>query len=91
MGIIGMRTFVRALESITIEEVLDYFDRVAKFASAAHLGVGSNLDLFGYDKMPAKENEQLRSGNKDTYAFGEKSMPKTQIIRNEGCSTLRLV
>jgi membrane dipeptidase len=83
MGITGMRMFLKANEPITIEEVLDHFDHVVKLASAAHLGVGSNLDLFGYDKMPTKENEQLRSGNKDTYAFREKSMPKTQTVPNE--------
>ena len=56
MGITGMRMFLKANEPITIEEVLDHFDHVVKLASAAHLGVGSNLDLSGYDKMPTKEN-----------------------------------
>jgi len=56
MGITGMRMFLKANESITIEDVLNHFDRVVKLASAAHLGVGSNLDLSGYDKMPTKEN-----------------------------------
>ena len=37
-----------------------------------HLGVGSDVDLYGYDAMPPELNKQLRAGYKGSYAFREK-------------------
>jgi len=45
---------------------------VAKLVGVEHVGVGSDSDLQGYDRMPPKENEQLRAGYKGSYAFREK-------------------
>ena len=72
MGITGVRMFVKAKEPTTIEDALDHFDHVAKLVGVEHVGVGSDSDLLGYDKLPAKENEQLRAGYKGTYAFRDK-------------------
>ena len=62
MGITGVRMFVKVDEPTTIEDALNHFDHVARLVGVEHLGVGSDSDLEGYDKMPPKENEQLRAG-----------------------------
>jgi membrane dipeptidase len=72
MGITGVRMFVKADEPTTIEHVLDHFDHVRKLIGPEHLGVGSDIDLYGYDAMPPELNRQLRSGYKGSYAFREK-------------------
>ena len=72
MGITGVRMFVKADEPTTIEHVLDHFDHVKKLIGPQHIGVGSDIDLYGYDSMPADLNKQLRAGYKGSYAFREK-------------------
>ncbi len=72
MGITGVRMFVKAEEPTTIEHVLDHFDHVAKLVGPEHLGVGSDIDLYGYDAMPPELNRQLRAGYKGSYLFREK-------------------
>ncbi|HEU4769180.1 MAG TPA: membrane dipeptidase [Pyrinomonadaceae bacterium] len=72
MGITGVRMFVKGDEPTTVEHVLDHFDHVVKLIGPEHAGVGSDMDLYGYDAMPAEQNKQLRSGYKGSYAFREK-------------------
>jgi membrane dipeptidase len=90
MGITGVRMFVKTEEPTTIEDALNHFDHVAKLVGIEHLGVGSDIDLWGYDKMPPKENEQLRAGYKGSYAFREKidiegiNHPKRMFDLTEG-------
>jgi len=72
MGITGVRMFVKADEPTTIEHALDHFDHVAKLVGPEHLGVGSDIDLYGYDAMPPDQNRQLRAGYKGSYGFREK-------------------
>lgn len=72
IGITGVRMFVKVDEPTTVEHVLDHFDHVRKMIGAQHLGLGSDIDLYGYDKMPAEANKQLRAGYKGSYAFREK-------------------
>jgi len=72
MGITGVRMFVKGDEPTTVEHVLDHFDHVAKLIGPEHLGVGSDVDLYGYDAMPPELNKQLRAGYKGSYAFREK-------------------
>jgi membrane dipeptidase len=45
---------------------------VAKLIGPEHLGVGSDIDLYGYDRMPPGLNKQLRAGYKGSYGFREK-------------------
>jgi membrane dipeptidase len=73
IGITGVRMFVRDSEPTTVEHLLDHFDHVAKLVGAEHLGVGSDIDLNGYDAMPAEEQKQLRAAYKSSYAFREKN------------------
>ena len=72
MGITAVRMFVRDREPTTVEHVLDHFDHVAKLVGPEFLGVGSDIDLDGYDDMPPEANRQLRAGYKGSYGFREK-------------------
>jgi membrane dipeptidase len=72
MGITGVRMFVKKEEPTTIEDVLDHFDHVRDLVGPEHLGVGSDIDLYGYDKMPPEENQRLRAAYKGSYAFRDK-------------------
>ena len=72
MGITAVRMFVRDREPTTVEHVLDHFDHVAKLIGPEHLGVGSDIDLDGYDDMPAEANRRLRAGYKGSYGFRDK-------------------
>jgi membrane dipeptidase len=72
MGITGVRMFVKADEPTTVEHVLNHFDHVVKLVGVEHVGVGSDMDLDGYDDMPPEENKKLRAGYKGSYSFREK-------------------
>jgi membrane dipeptidase len=72
MGITGVRMFVRQTEPTTIEHFLDHYDHVAKLVGPQHLGIGSDIDLDGYDDMPPEENRRLRAGYKGSYGFRDK-------------------
>ena len=72
MGITGVRMFVRVEEPTTIEHFLDHIDHVARLTSVEHVGVGSDIDLYGYDAMPPEENKRLRAGYKGSYGFRER-------------------
>ena len=72
MGITAVRNFVKNAEPTTIEDVIDHFDHVRKLIGSEHLGVGSDVDLDGYDDLPAEMLKQLRASYKDTYSFRDK-------------------
>ena len=72
MGITGVRNFVTGEEPTTIEHYLDHFDHVRDLVGVEHLGIGSDIDLHGYDDMPAEEYARLKEGYKGSYAFREK-------------------
>jgi membrane dipeptidase len=72
MGITAVRMFVKNDEPTTVEHVLDHYDHVRKLIGPQHLGVGSDIDLDGYDDMPPELNKQLRAGYKGSYGFREK-------------------
>jgi membrane dipeptidase len=72
MGITGVRNFVKGDEPTTVEHYIDHFDHVRDLIGIEHLGIGSDIDLYGYDDMPAAEYARLKSGYKDSYAFRDK-------------------
>ncbi len=72
MGITGVRMFVRGEEPTTIEHFVDHIDHVAKLTSIEHVGIGSDIDLYGYDAMKPEDNKRLRDSYKGTYGFREK-------------------
>ena len=90
MGITGVRNFVKGSEPTTVEDVLDHFDYVAKMIGPDHLGVGSDIDLDGYDAMPPEDYKRLKASYKGSYAFREKidiaeiSHPKRMYDLTEG-------
>lgn len=72
MGITGVRMFVKADEPTTIEHFLDHYDHVRDLVGVEHLGIGSDIDLHGYDDLPEAQNRALRANYKDSYAFRDK-------------------
>jgi membrane dipeptidase len=72
MGITGVRMFVKIDEPTTIEHMLDHYDHVRKLVGVQHLGLGSDVDLDGYDDLSPEEQKSLRAGYKDSYAFRDK-------------------
>ena len=72
MGITEVRMFVSAKEPTGIDAMMDHYDYVAKLVGVEHLGVGSDIDLVGYDAMPPDENKQLRAAYKGSYGFRDK-------------------
>lgn len=72
MGITGVRNFVKDAEPTTVEDYIDHFDHVRDLVGVEHLGIGSDIDLHGYDDMPAEAYENLKANYKGSYAFREK-------------------
>ena len=72
MGITGVRNFVKDREPTTIEDALDHFDYVAKMIGVEHVGVGSDVDLDGYDDLPPEQYKRLKESYKGSYAFRDK-------------------
>jgi membrane dipeptidase len=72
IGITNVRNFVKATEPTTIEHLLDQFDYVRDLVGPEHLGIGSDIDLHGYDDTPAEWYKALKDGYKGSYAFRDK-------------------
>jgi len=72
MGITGVRMFVKADEPTTIEHMLDHYDHVRKLVGVQHLGLGSDMDLDGYDDLSPEEQKSMRGNYKDSYGFRDK-------------------
>ena len=72
MGITEVRMFISPTEPTGMDAMLDHYDHVAKLVGVEHLGVGSDIDLLGYDAMPPDEYKQLKAGSKSSYGFRDK-------------------
>ena len=72
MGITGVRMFVTAQEPTTIEDVLNHYDHVARLVGVEHVGVGSDIDLYGYDALPDPIRKALHASYKASYGFRDK-------------------
>ncbi|HEY6945246.1 MAG TPA: membrane dipeptidase [Candidatus Acidoferrum sp.] len=73
MGITEVRMFVSAKEPTGMDAMMDHYDYVAKLVGVEHVGVGSDIDLLGYDALSPEETKQLRSGYKSSYGFRDKN------------------
>jgi len=62
MGISGVRQLVSRHEPVTIENVIDHFDHVAQLVGIEHVGIGSDIDLDGYDKLPTPLRAKMLTG-----------------------------
>jgi membrane dipeptidase len=71
MGITSVRNLVKNDEPTTIEDALNHFDHVRKLIGSEHLGVGSDIDLDGYDDNP-KESRATAARLDPRYGFREK-------------------
>lgn len=72
MGITGVRNFVKGDEPTTVEHYIDHFDHVRDLVGVEHLGIGSDIDLHGYDDMPTAQYDALKANYKGSYAFRDK-------------------
>jgi len=72
MGITGVRMFVKGSEPTTVEDFFDHIDYVAKMIGVEHVGIGSDIDLQGYDDMPPDEYKRLKESYKGSYGFRDK-------------------
>jgi len=73
MGIPMIRFMVKLDEPVTIENVLDHFDHVAKLVGVEHAGIGGDLDLVGnanpVNSAEAKQEIPSNQPNFDRYHF----------------------
>lgn len=72
MGITGVRQFVSDKEPTGIAQVIDHVDYVAKLTGIEHVGIGSDMDLDGYDDIPEPAYSALKSGYSASYKFRDK-------------------
>jgi len=72
MGITSVRNFVLDHEPTTLDSMLDHYDHVARMVGVEHLGLGSDIDLYGYDAIDPELYAQLKAIYKDSYAFRDK-------------------
>jgi membrane dipeptidase len=72
MGITGVRMFVKGSEPTTVEDFFNHIDYVAKMIGIEHVGIGSDIDLQGYDDMPPDEYKRLKDSYKGSYGFRDK-------------------
>ena len=52
--------------------MINHVDYVAKMIGVEHVGIGSDIDLDGYDHMPPDQYKKLKESYKGSYAFREK-------------------
>lgn len=72
IGMTGMRNFVRSREPTDVTHIVDHIDHVRKLVGIEHVGVGSDIDMHGYDDMPPAMNAALRASYKSSMAFRER-------------------
>ena len=59
MGVTLVRLFVGTGSRVTIENVLDHVDHVAKLVGVEHVGLGTDVDLDGRDSAAAPKKNDL--------------------------------
>ena len=72
IGITGVRNFVKDREPTTVEDVVNHIDHVVKLVGIDHVGIGTDSDLLGYDRLPVEMYRQIKTGYKSSYAFRDK-------------------
>jgi membrane dipeptidase len=72
MGLTGVRNFVKDREPTTVEDIVDHIEHVVKLVGIEHVGIGTDSDLLGYDRMAPDQYAQIKSGYKSSYAFRDK-------------------
>jgi membrane dipeptidase len=72
MGMTAVRQFVRDREPTTIDHLIDHVDHAAKLVGIEHVGIGSDMDLYGYDNMTPARQEKLKAYYKGKYRFRDR-------------------
>jgi membrane dipeptidase len=72
MGITEVRMFISEKDPVTVANMVDHIDHVARLVGVEHVGIGSDSDLNGYDDMPADQYKELKASYKSSYAFRDK-------------------
>lgn len=82
MGIPFLRFVIKATEPVTIEDVLDHFDHVAKLVGVEHVGVGSDMDIVG--------NPNPVTGGRNEMPTGQHNFERYRVhTDDEGRLTIR--
>ncbi|MBX3147725.1 MAG: membrane dipeptidase [Gemmatimonadales bacterium] len=71
-GVTGVRNFVTDREPTTIEHFLDHIDYIARMIGVEHVGIGSDIDLDGYDDLSPAEQAATKASYDSSYRFREK-------------------
>jgi len=72
MGIAGVRNFVSRKEPTTLPDMVDHIDHAVKLVGIEHVGLGSDLDIHGYDDMPPELKKGMVASLKASYVFRDK-------------------
>lgn len=72
MGIAGVRNFVSAREPTVLGDMVDHIDHAVKLIGMDHVGIGSDLDLYGYDDAPEAFMKGMIGRLNKSYAFRDK-------------------
>jgi membrane dipeptidase len=81
-GVIGIpfiRFLIRETEPVTIENVLDHFDYVAKLVGVQHLAVGSDLDAIGHTLPIGSVVQPDKQPNFERYHYHEDAAGRISI------------
>jgi membrane dipeptidase len=89
MGITMVRPFVRAAGRVTIEDVLDHIDRLARLVGVEHAGIGSDVDLDGRD-TPLQSSRRLDLDGVD-YAKRIYDLTEGLVSRNYSSRNIELI
>jgi membrane dipeptidase len=63
IGLTGVRHFVRTKDPVTLDDALDHFDHVVKIAGIEHVGLGSDTDLDGRDRVGTRAQYDIAGLN----------------------------
>jgi len=72
MGITGVRNFVSDKEPTGVPQIVDHVDYITKLVGVDHVGIGSDMDMDGYDDIPEPGYSALKAQYKESYKFRDK-------------------
>jgi membrane dipeptidase len=84
MGVTMERLFVGTGPSVTIENVLDHVDHVAKVVGVEHVGLGTDVDLDGRDLAVLSKNALKKKNDLDGMQYARKVFELTEgLVRRK--------
>jgi membrane dipeptidase len=92
IGITMVRFFVGHSPQVTMENVVDHIDHVARLAGIEHAGLGSDVDLEGRDH-PALRGDSPLKNDLDGIAYSQKVFDLTERLfhRNYSRENIELI